>query len=100
MKQLRVGIKPPKHNPKDASARSRSDPGLLFRFTNLGTEEVMQGKGKTWRDGDIDRRALVFESSNGKRALVSAETIAQVRPPSVAEAIRDWIEDQLDGVEG
>jgi hypothetical protein len=43
---------------------------------------------------------LRFESTSGKTAIVNAETIAQVRPPSVAEAIRDWIEDQLDGVEG
>ena len=38
---------------------------------------------------------LRFESSSGKIALVNAETLAEVRPPSVAEAIREWIEDQL-----
>ena len=35
---------------------------------------------------------LVFESSSGNAAIVNAETIAQVRPPIVAEAIREWIE--------
>ena len=38
---------------------------------------------------------LVFESSSGKKALVKVETIAQIRPPSVAETIREWIDDQL-----
>jgi|SoiMetStandDraft_5_1073268.scaffolds.fasta_scaffold428147_1 hypothetical protein len=38
---------------------------------------------------------LVFESSSGKTAIVNVETIAQVRPPSAAEALREWIEDQL-----
>ena len=37
---------------------------------------------------------LRFNSSSGKTAFVNAETIAQVGPPSVAEAIREWIEDQ------
>ena len=36
---------------------------------------------------------LRFDSSSGKTALINAETVAQVRPPSEAEAIRDWIED-------
>ena len=38
---------------------------------------------------------LVFESSGGKKAFVNAETIAEVRPPIAAEAIREWIDDQL-----
>ena len=38
---------------------------------------------------------LVFESSSGKGAIVNAETIAEDRPPIAAEAIREWIQDQL-----
>jgi len=38
---------------------------------------------------------LLFESSSGQTALVNAETIAEVRPPIAAEAIREWIDDQL-----
>ena len=38
---------------------------------------------------------LLFESSSGQTALVNAETIAEVRAPIAAEAIREWIDDQL-----
>jgi hypothetical protein len=38
---------------------------------------------------------LRFESSGGKIALVNVETIAQICPPSVAEALREWMQDQL-----
>ena len=38
---------------------------------------------------------LVFKSSTGKTAIVNVETIAQIRPPSVAEALREWMKDQL-----
>jgi hypothetical protein len=37
---------------------------------------------------------LRFDSSSGKTALINVETIAQIRPPSVAEALQDWIVDR------
>ena len=38
---------------------------------------------------------LRFDSSSGKSAIVNAEAIAEGSPPIAAEAIREWIEDQL-----